>query len=292
MPSIPEKSKRKSPIHAPTKCIATSHLANGVGPALSSVPTEIMVVGVQEAGAQKELSPMTERWKNDDESIGNTTISTITLPEDGEALQLLGRKDDDSVGDEGSLDAEGKGGFEVGLLEEAAFETVLKQRDNDNSSIEENVQDCDENYTRCLPGAPENWEPPSPTDDWLHTPDVARGKPQFALVDNPGGWSPYTFQAIFLARGKSGKDLYHEILATAQVVPKNSAGERTVNGWTFHYKGWRHHLENGDFWRKNATRDNIFPAGQKSKLDADLLKRIKQRKVTNNAKYVNYTLPQ
>ena len=44
---------------------------------------------------------MTERWKNDDESIGNTTISTITLPENGEALQMLGAKDDDSVGDGG-----------------------------------------------------------------------------------------------------------------------------------------------------------------------------------------------
>ena len=188
MPSIPEKSKQKLLIDAPTKCIATSHLANRVDPALSSVPTEKNpVVGVQEAGAQKELSPMTEHWKNDDESIGSTTISTITLPDNEEVLQLLGRKDDDSVGDGGLLDAEGKKEFEVGLLERAAFETALERRDNDNSNIEENVQCCDKNYTRSLPGAPENLEPPSPPHNWLHTPDVARSEPQFALVDNPGG---------------------------------------------------------------------------------------------------------
>ena len=99
---------------------------------------------------------MTERWKKDDESIGNTTISTITLPENGEVLQMLGAKDDDSVGDGGSSDAEGDGEFEVGILEGAAFDTAVERRDHDNNNIEENVQDVDENFTRSLPGAPEN----------------------------------------------------------------------------------------------------------------------------------------
>ena len=88
---------------------------------------------------------MTECWKNDDDAIGNTTISTITLPENDEVLQLLGAKDDDSVGDGGSSDAEGEGEFEVGILEGAAFDTAVERRDNDNNNIEENVQDCDEN---------------------------------------------------------------------------------------------------------------------------------------------------
>ena len=61
---------------------------------------------------------MTKRWKNDDDSIGNTTISTITLPENGETLQLLGAKYDDIVGDGGSSDAEGEGEFEVGILKQ------------------------------------------------------------------------------------------------------------------------------------------------------------------------------
>ena len=70
---------------------------------------------------------MTERWKNDDDSIGNTTISTITLPENGEALQMLGAKDNDSVGDGGSSDAEDEGEFEVGILEGAAFDNIVKR---------------------------------------------------------------------------------------------------------------------------------------------------------------------
>ena len=99
---------------------------------------------------------MTERWKDDDDSIGNTTISTITLPENGEAMQLLGAKDDDIVGNGGSSGREGKGEFEVGILEGAAFDTNVEQRDNDNNNIKENVLDCNENYTLSLPGAPEN----------------------------------------------------------------------------------------------------------------------------------------
>ena len=64
---------------------------------------------------------------------------------------------------------EGKGEFEVGIIEGAAFNTTVKRRDNDNNNIEENFQDYDENYTRSLPGAPENWEPLYPPDDWEHT---------------------------------------------------------------------------------------------------------------------------
>ena len=60
--------------------------------------------------------------------------------------------------------------------------------------------------------------------------------------------------------------------AGAQVVPKNASGHRKINGWRFHYNGWRHHLDAGDCWRKDATRDNIFPPECKSKLDRELLK--------------------
>ena len=64
---------------------------------------------------------MTKRWKNDDDSIGNTTISTITLPENGDALLQLAQKDDDSVDDGGSSDAQGEGEFEVSVLEGSGF---------------------------------------------------------------------------------------------------------------------------------------------------------------------------
>ena len=72
----------------------------------------------------------------------------------------------------------------------------------------------------------------------------------------------------------------------AQVVPKNTAGVREVNGWTFHYEGWCHHLDNGDIWRKNATQDNIFPPDRKSKLDVELMKKMgltRERTVSKDA---------
>ena len=59
-----------------------------------------------------------------------------------------------------------------------------------------------------------------------------------------------------------------------------------MNGWTFYYQGWHHHLDNGDFWRKNATRDNIFPPERKSELDAELLKKMRlarERMVSKDA---------
>ena len=96
----------------------------------------------------------------------------------------------------------------------------------------------------------------------------------FSQVDNPSGWSLYTFRAKFTARGKRGTYTHHEMPASAQVVPKNASGHREINGWRFHYKGWLHHLDAGDFWRKNATWDNIFPDDRKSKLDGELLKKM------------------
>ena len=134
--------------------------------------------------------------------------------------------------------------------------------------------DSDVNFTKTLPGAPEDWQPPQPPEDWVHVPDISHGEPPFADVDNPGGWSPYTFQAKFTVHGKKGTYSHHEMPAGAQVVPKNAAGDREVNGWKFFYKGWHHHLDNGDFWRKDTSRDNIFPPNRKSKLDGEILKNM------------------
>jgi len=92
------------------------------------------------------------------------------------------------------------------------------------------VTNSDQNFTKSLPGAPENWEPPYPPEGWTHVPDTMRGEPAFASVDNPGGWSPYTFRAKFSARGSAGRYLRHEIPAGAQVVPKNTVGVREMNG--------------------------------------------------------------
>ena len=91
---------------------------------------------------------MTERWKNDDDSVSNTTISMTTLPKNGDALLQLAKNDDDSVGDGGLSDAEGEGEFELSLLEGAAYDTAIKRRDNDNNNIEENLNHSGQNFTK------------------------------------------------------------------------------------------------------------------------------------------------
>ena len=217
---------------------------------------------------------MTERQPVDNASVGNSTISTVTMMENADDLVLLAKADNKSVGDGGSSDAEGDGEFECSVLEEGAQQAAIERRDNDNANIEENVINTDFNYTKSLPGSPEDWTPPQPPEGWVHKADTERGEPLFSQVDNPGGWSPYTFRAKFTARGKKGTYTHHEMPDRAQVVPINAAGHREVNGWRFHYKGWRHHLEAGDFWRNGATRDSIFPEDRKSKLDGKLLKEM------------------
>jgi len=53
--------------------------------------------------------------------------------------------------------------------------------------------------------------------------------------------------------------------AGAQVVPKNAAGDREVVGWKFYYKGWHHHLDNGDFGRQmQAGRTYSHQASSRS----------------------------
>ena len=150
----------------------------------------------------------------------------------------------------------------------------------------ENINDCDEHFTKSLPGTPENWQPPCPPEGWTHVPDTKSGEPAFESLDNPACWCPYTFRAKFTSRGATGTYLHHEMPAGAHVIPRNAAGVRKVNGWTFHDQGRHHHLDNGDFWRKNATRDNIFPPDRKSKLDAELLKKMgltRERMVSKDA---------
>ena len=89
-------------------------------------------------------------------------------------------------------------------------------------------------------------------------------------LNKPGGWSPYTFWAKFTVLGKKVPPpitrcpLVNRLYQRTHLVTE-------VNGWNFFYKGWRHHLDNGDFWRKDASRNNIFPPNRKSRLDRELL---------------------
>ena len=50
----------------------------------------------------------------------------------------------------------GKGGFKCTLLEEGVLQASIEQRDDDNANIGENILDTEFNFTKTLPGAPED----------------------------------------------------------------------------------------------------------------------------------------
>ena len=137
------KSQRKDP---PEKIRAAS--STGVKPTddgdststfVPSVVNHVLYSNVAPRGVANDLSPITERQAVDNASVGNSAISTVTMIENAEDLELLAKADDSSVGDDGSSDAVGGGEFERTLLKEGAQQASIEQRDHDNANIEENV---------------------------------------------------------------------------------------------------------------------------------------------------------
>jgi len=132
-----------------------------------------------------------------------------------------------------------------------------------------------------ISGAPPGWSPPVAPKDWkppkiassLGQPDVS-----FSEIDNPGGWSEYTFAPKFQCnKMKREKYLHHVMPAGATLVPRNNRGKRTSEGFEFFYNGWTRESTDPVF-RSGATRDNLFPRSRKSTLDADLLVKLGMNK--------------
>ena len=110
-----------------------------------------------------------------------------------------------------------------------------------------------------LYGAPRNWLPPCAPDDFVvPARKVDLGEPQFEDLDNPGGWSSYTFRPYFVKeKGEPLKCTHHRLPTGATPVPKDEEGkrvvhltkkvkvnrqvveERTGESWEFHYDGWK-----------------------------------------------------
>ena len=73
------------------------------------VVNPVPYINVTPHGATNDVRPMTERRAVDKSSIGNTTISALTMIENAIHLERLAQADEESVGDDGSSDAEGEG---------------------------------------------------------------------------------------------------------------------------------------------------------------------------------------
>jgi len=136
-----------------------------------------------------------------------------------------------------------------------------------------------------ISGAPIGWIPPGAPDGW--TPparDEAAGEPPFNEVDNPGGWTQYTYRPrygvvkkIVKSNGqrkeiKVKKYMHHCLPAGCTPVPTDKDGKRMLKDWEFHYQGWK--PEEDTKFRHGATRDNMFPDERKGSLDGPLLKSL------------------
>ncbi len=100
-------------------------------------------------------------------------------------------------------------------------------------------------------------------------------------MDNPGGWSLYTFRPMFEPRG--GKYICHAMPAGAVPVPINAVmGKREAGGYEFFYQGWKQENPTSENCRFGATREELFPSDR----DVTFLKKMglsKQRMEQCNA---------
>jgi hypothetical protein len=107
-----------------------------------------------------------------------------------------------------------------------------------------------------LLGVPDGWVPLGPPPNWTGYQPKGNAS-QAGDIDNPGGWSLYSFEA----KKKKG-EVYcsHFTPAGAMVVPVNEKGEREINGWTFHYNGWTPDaFDQGTYVPDDSTQQNLKP---------------------------------
>jgi len=93
----------------------------------------------------------------------------------------------------------------------------------------------------------------------------------FKSIDDPGGWSPFTFRPKFLWIDKKPTNFLHcAVPADATPAPKSAEGKRTANGFEFCCNGWTRDVNDPSF-QSGATRNNAPPSCRKGSLDGDML---------------------
>jgi len=87
-----------------------------------------------------------------------------------------------------------------------------------------------------LIGVPNGWMPPSAPLSFLGYRPKS-GDPPEEDINNPAGWSMFTFTPSY--HPKTKKYDSHMTPSGAHVVPADGTGKRVMNGWEFHYKNWK-----------------------------------------------------
>lgn len=122
-----------------------------------------------------------------------------------------------------------------------------------------------------LIGAPLGWLPPSaPLSFPGYRPKS--GDPPEEDIDNPGGWSMFTFTPSY--HQKTKKYDGHTTPSGAHVVPPDELGNRVMDGWEFHYKNWKaNEFDENTYARKGAKFGDLKPQSRRGCLDANVLRK-------------------
>jgi hypothetical protein len=130
--------------------------------------------------------------------------------------------------------------------------------------------DEDLNLTNLI-GAPDGWLPPSAPISFLGYRPKS-GDPPEEEIDNPAGWSMFTFTPSY--HPKTKKYDGHTTPSGAHVVPADGTGKCVMNGWDFHYKNWK--AEDFDvqtYVRTGAKFGDLKPESRRGCLDANVLRK-------------------
>ncbi len=145
------------------------------------------------------------------QAMGEDEDSTVGRKNCHQRILQLQRDDDNDYGDGGTSDGDGMGFEDVDGFREEMLDATQDRFTNGEDDVKEGILDTEENATQffgtadrrgkqlsTLYGAPPGWMPPVPEEGWLPKKvDTNKGEVPFQEVDNPGGWSPYTFRPVF-----------------------------------------------------------------------------------------------
>jgi hypothetical protein len=208
------------------------------------------------------------------------TLPSFNIGQHGLLLSAAGESHTDDVDDDcdESSPLSGDGGDSDEEGDEAMLHTAPDEveDESDDDGIEDDGEcggytttlAADGQTAILLKGSPPGWLPPQPPENFAYVPK--HGAPAEDEIDNPGGWSLYSFVPRYV------KDKYigHYTPTGAQVAPPNSDGSRVVDGWQFYYNGWKHNaFDAKTYTRRGATPGNLKPLSRAGCLDVDVLKR-------------------
>jgi len=200
-------------------------------------------------------------WEN--ASIGEGTVACET---NDERIKLLQDEDENEVGDGGDSDGDGDGYECVTSFREGMKEVEREHLEHDAQEIEHDIEVDDDDAVVCdktnnvqstLFGSPTGWSPPGQPEEWNPRVNSSRREPPMDDVDNPGGWSSFTYRPMFQA--KAGKYIGHAMPAGATAVPMSEeTGKSQSKGFEFFYNGWKQENPTRENCRFGASRDEIF----------------------------------